>query len=292
MQFPPLNAPALFYRLIRRLALPVDIYPATKTLQTLLGFTLEYPSRAAGKRKHLDMPELQLATLVVIATKLLFPFDGLQRHPTSTQEPAAQAINWKGWAESQQRFDKRDAEAGRIGKGKEIFVIDQDVWAMNTKQLDEYMDWYESSWLDTSKEPGPLDSLFPLSSATRASRPGTPTEEDNVEDAIDTMLKKTSQSLESRPVIGDADEDIPRPGSYNARYRTKSELPHLARVFYETAAKVTGVPLETLVHCVNQVEVQILKRWHEQRRIEHFAKQSMVELEGSDVDEDMDDSEG
>jgi RNA polymerase I-specific transcription initiation factor RRN7 len=238
------------------------------------------------------MPEIQLVTLVVIATKLLFPLDGIQHHPISTQEPAAQAINWKAWAESQQRFDKRDAEAGRIGKGKEVFVIDQDVWAMNTKQLDEYMDWYESSWLDTSKEPGPLDSLFPLSSATRASRPGTPTEKDNVEDAIDAMLKKTSQSLESRPVVGDADEDIPRPGSYIARYRTKSDLPHLARVFYETAAKVTGVPLETLVHCVNRVEVQILKRWHEQRRIEHFAKQSMVELEGSGIDEDMDDSDG
>ncbi|KAJ0422480.1 hypothetical protein BJY00DRAFT_77699 [Aspergillus carlsbadensis] len=287
MQFPPLNAPALLYRLIRRLALPVDVYPATKTLQTLLGYTLEYPSRVSGKRKHLDMPELQLVTLVVIATKLLFPFDGLQRHPTSTQEPAAQAINWKAWAELQQSFNKRDAAAGRIGKGEEIFVIDTDVPTMNTKQLDEYMDWYESSWLDTSKEPGPLDSLFPLSSATRETRPGTSTEEDNVEDAIDAMLKKTSNFLQSRPVIGDTDEDIPRPGSHYARYRTKSELPHSARVFYKIAAKVTGVPLQTLLHCVNQAEVQILKKWHEQRRIEHFAEHSMVELEDSDIDEDM-----
>jgi RNA polymerase I-specific transcription initiation factor RRN7 len=116
-----------------------------------LGFTFEYPVTVVGRRKPLDKPEHQLVTLVVIATKLLFPFDDIQRHPKSAQEPTVQAIDWDSWAEVQNHFGRRDASAGRIGKGKEILVNEEDVLTMTPDQLDEYMDWYETSWLDHSK---------------------------------------------------------------------------------------------------------------------------------------------
>ncbi|KAL2848061.1 hypothetical protein BJY01DRAFT_212164 [Aspergillus pseudoustus] len=283
MQFPPLNAPALFYRLIRRLALPVDIYPVSKRLQTLLGFTFEYPSKVAGRRKPLDKPEIQLVTILVIATKLLFPFDDVQRHPMSAQEPTVQAIDWEKWAEVQDRFERRDSMAGRIGKGKEISVNENDVLTMNADQLDEYMDWYESSWLDSNKEPGPLASLFPLGQAGKESKAAASTAENNEEEAIDAMLKMTPQYLKARAVVGEADKDMPRPGSLYARYRDESNLPDSARVFYETAAKVTGVSLQTLVRCVSQAEIQINKWLEDQRRIKHFAEQPT----GAEVEEDM-----
>ncbi|KAL2822589.1 hypothetical protein BJX63DRAFT_126648 [Aspergillus granulosus] len=283
VQFPPLNVPALLYRLIRRLALPVDVYPVIKRLQTLTGFTFEYPNKVAGRRKPLDKPELQLVTLVVMATKLLFPFDGIQRHPASAQEPTVQAIDWEAWADVQDHFDKRDAMSGRIGKGKEILVNEGDVLTMNSNQLDEYMDWYESSWLDSSKDPGPLASLFPLGSMAKESRPGAFTTEVNEEEAIDAMLGMTPRYLKSRAVVGEPDADIPRPGSLYARYREESDLPDSARSFYETAAKVTGISLQTLVRCVCQAEIQINKWLEEQRRIKYFAEQSV----GSEIDEAM-----
>ncbi|KAL2871051.1 TFIIB-type zinc finger domain-containing protein [Aspergillus lucknowensis] len=282
MQFPPLNAPSLMYRLIRRLALPVHIYPVAKRLKELLGFTFEYPSQVVSTRKPLDKPELQMVTLVVIATKLLFPFDDVQRHPASAHEPTVQAIDWDAWAEVQDRFEKRDASAGRIGKGKEILVNEGDALTMTPDQLDDYMDWYENSWLDRSTGASALASLFPLGSSAEESRPATVTAEDDEEEAIDSMLQMARRYLKNRTVLSDVDPDIPRPGSQYARYRDESDLPATARTFYETAAKVIGIPLPILVRCVHHAEAQINKWLEDQRRIKHFAEQPVAESEDSE----------
>ncbi|KAI9375680.1 RNA polymerase I-specific transcription initiation factor Rrn7 [Aspergillus egyptiacus] len=283
MQFPPLNVPPMLYRLIRRLALPVDIYPVVKRLQTLLGFTFEYPTKIVGRKRPLDKPELQLVTLVVIATKLLFPFDDIQRHPTSAQEPTVQEIDWSAWVEVQSHFERRGASSGRIGKGKEILVNEGDVLTMTPDQLDEYMNWYESSWLDSSKDPGPLASLFPLGGSNQSRAEG-PEVEDNEEKALDTMLGMAQRYLKTRAIVDDPDSDLPRPGSFYPRYRQESDLPDSARAFYETTAKVSGISLSTLVRCVSQAEMQINKWLEDQRRIQHFAGQEM-EFEDPDAED-------
>ncbi|KAL4765756.1 TFIIB-type zinc finger domain-containing protein [Aspergillus foveolatus] len=284
VQFPPLNTPILSYRLIKRLALPVDIYPVTKRLQTLIGFPFEYPTKKVGRKwKSLDKPELQLITLIVIATKLLFPFDDVQRHPTSTQEPTVQTINWGAWAEVQNLLDRRTT-SGKIGKGKEILVKEDDVLTMTPDQLDEYMDWYESSWLDSSNATNPLANLFPISSGSKENRQNAPAAEDGEEEAVEAMLQNASRYLRTNPVVSETDLDIPRPGSLYVRYRHESDLTDTARAFYETAAKITGVSLSTLVRCVSQAEIQITKWLENQRRIKHFAERSIV-VENSDAGE-------
>ncbi|KAL4789469.1 hypothetical protein BDV19DRAFT_374058 [Aspergillus venezuelensis] len=285
VQFPPLNTPSLLYRLIRRLALPVDIYPVTKRLQSLIGFTFKYPTKIVGRKKPLDKPELQLVTLVVIATKLLFPFDDVERHPTSAQEPAVQAVNWEAWADIQKHFDNRDASAGRIGKGKEILVNEGDVLKMTPDQLDEYMDWYESSWIEnSSKGTDTLAAMFPISSTSKQDRQINSATEDNEEESLNWMLQMAPRYLKTREVISDPKADVPRPGSLYARYRHESDLPDSARAFYEVVAKVTGVSLATLVRCVSQAEGQINKWLEDQRRIKHFADR---EMDAEDSDEDM-----
>lgn len=62
-----------------------------------------------------------------------------------------QVIDWSLWSQIQRHFDNRETPAGQLGKGKEILVTERDVFSMTPSQLDEYMDWYESSWLDASK---------------------------------------------------------------------------------------------------------------------------------------------
>ncbi|KAL5046279.1 hypothetical protein BDW71DRAFT_182510 [Aspergillus fruticulosus] len=286
VQFPPLNTPVLSYRLIKRLALPVDIYPVTKKLQALIGFTFEYPIKKASRKwKSLDKPELQLITLIVIATKLLFPFDDVQRHPTSAQEPTVQMINWGAWAEVQKLFDRSNKSSGRIGKGKEILVKEDDVLTMTPDQLDEYMDWYENSWLDSSNATNPLANLFPVGSTSKATRQSAPAADDDEEDAAEAMLQNASRYLRTRPVVSESDPDIPRPGSLYIRYRHETDLPDTARAFYETAAKITGITLSTLVRCVSQAELQITKWLENQRRVKHFAERSMGEVGDSNADE-------
>lgn len=90
-------------------------------------------------------------TLIVISTKLLFPFDYVKRYPESAREPSTQTIDWQLWAQVQRHFDNREISSGRIGKGNEVLVNEKDVFSMTPDQLDEYLNWYENSWLDGSK---------------------------------------------------------------------------------------------------------------------------------------------
>lgn len=96
-------------------------------------------------------PETQLVTLIVIATKLFFPFDEIRRHPESANEPTTQVIDWTVWEQAQRHFENREAAAGHLEKGKEILTGESDVLGMTTTQMDEYMDWYENSWLISSR---------------------------------------------------------------------------------------------------------------------------------------------
>lgn len=89
--------------------------------------------------------------LIVIATKLLFPFDSVKRYPTTSNEPAAQIMDWNIWAQAHRQFDSHDRPDGEIGKGNAIHVTDKDVLNMTPGQMDQYMDWYANSWLDNSR---------------------------------------------------------------------------------------------------------------------------------------------
>ncbi|KAJ5170308.1 uncharacterized protein N7500_003091 [Penicillium coprophilum] len=164
LELPPLNSPMVLFRLIKRLALPIEIYDASRILQDLLGFTFHYPTTSsydARKREHV-LPDLQLMALIIIATKLLFPIDDLKRYPTTDREPATQIMDWALWARAHDNFDQDQQFGGKIGKKTAVQITDQDVLNMTPTQLDNYMDWYESSWLDTSKPPGPIAEMFPI----------------------------------------------------------------------------------------------------------------------------------
>lgn len=175
VQFPPLNWPVLLYRYIKRLTLPsmnripgrmlyyvelidfiVDVYQAVQQLDKIVGFTFSFPTAIAGKRRPLHLPEVQMMALVVISTKLLFPLDDVKRYPASAREPATQAVDWQAWGRVQRHFDQRETSSGRIGKGTEVLINEKDVFSMTPSQLDEYMDWYENSWLDSSKGEFPI----------------------------------------------------------------------------------------------------------------------------------------
>ncbi|KAF7130954.1 hypothetical protein CNMCM5793_003889 [Aspergillus hiratsukae] len=268
VQFPALNTPAVLYRYIKRLALPVEVYPAVKRLQSLVGFTFEFPTSVSGRSRPLHLPEVQLITLIVISTKLFFPFDDIKRYPLSTREPSAQVLDWKLWAQVQRHFDRRETAGGRIGKGNEILVTEKDVFNMTQAQLDEYMDWYETSWLDHSRVLNPLAEFFPIGpTASEGQVISDSTEGDD--EAMHAMLQTVTSQLKPRKAISDPKADVARPGSSYPRYRTESDLPETARSFYETAAKVAGVSLSTLVRAVSQTETKISRWLDDKRRIEH-----------------------
>lgn len=87
-------------------------------------------------------------SLVIISTKLFYPFDDKNRYPQSLSDPAAQAVDWDNWVEIQGAFDLRRREGTRLGKGHEIETNEMDALTMAPSQLDDYMDWYEKMWIE------------------------------------------------------------------------------------------------------------------------------------------------
>ncbi|EBA27336.1 RNA polymerase I specific transcription initiation factor Rrn7, putative [Aspergillus fumigatus A1163] len=280
VQFPSLNTPAVLYRYIKRLALPVDVYPAVKRLQSLVGFRFEFPTTVPGRSRPLHLPEVQLITLIVISTKLFFPFDDIKRYPVSTREPSAQVLDWKLWGQVQRHFDRRETAGGRIGKGNEILVTEKDVFDMTPAQLDEYMDWYETSWLDHSREFFPVGPM-----GSDGQTVSDPTEGDD--EAMHAMLETVTSQLRPRKAISDPKANVARPGTSYPRYRTESELPEMARSFYEIAAKVAGVSLSTLVRAVSQTETKISRWLDDKRRIEHHGDPTEMDVTDEAGTEDL-----
>ncbi|KAF9885801.1 Pol I core factor CF [Aspergillus nanangensis] len=238
--------------------------------------------------------ETTLISLIVIGTKLLFPFDDVERYPVSAKEPTTQVIDWKIWGQAQRQYDNRKTSSGGIGKGNEIMVNDQDVFNMTPGQLDEYMDWYEKNWLDSSKGPHPLADMFPTGSSTgeaqqdaQPNQPSTTAMEED-ETAIENMLQTVNHELKPRKIIPETDADVPRPGSAYTRYRMDSDLTESARFFYEIAAKISGISLATLVRAVSQAESRVMRWLEDQRRVDNYEEPFEMESAQDDSDDDLD----
>lgn len=142
---------------------------------------------------------------------------------------------------------------------------------MDPKELDEYMDYYERTFIDPERAeqksrglPKQLLDMFPTSRFD-GSEPTPYSHQDQAEKeqvAAEQTLKTVVGSLKLRPVTsadGDGDEGGYRIGSYYKRYRRVEDLNELARVFYERVALAVGVSLETLVVAVSQVERTLIR---------------------------------
>lgn len=279
----------------------VEVYDAVKALQSLLGITFEYPKPKATveRKKSHHYPDVELVVLIVIATKLLFPFDDLKRYPTTSKEPAAQAMDWSRWALAQASFDSDSHFKENISKDAPIHVTDSDVLNMSTDQLDHYMDWYADSWLDISRTPGRLAELFPIqrgdTQPSSATDPGpsttTTVEPDTMQKKLDALLHEVMDNVKPRRVIPEDNDEPKRPGEVYRRYRWESQLSGAARTFYEIAANLAAVPLKTFVRAVTLTEYRIARNDEKRQHREFFENQG-VEVDDSDAEKEfeMDDS--
>jgi RNA polymerase I-specific transcription initiation factor RRN7 len=154
--FPPLNTPLIIFRLVKELCLPckllrspsmtntpclpkeVEIYGSCCHLAEALGIRFQYP-RTLSRHKLSEYPELQVAALVVISTKLLQPFDNMIRTPESLRDPSALRVDWDEWS-------GMAAKGGDATPGQEAKVTEADVFNMSGDMLDRYLNWYHQTW--------------------------------------------------------------------------------------------------------------------------------------------------
>lgn len=82
-------------------------------------------------------------SLIIIATKLSHPFDDIVRHPESDSDPTTVKMDWKKW-----EAIMVDKSQEKLKRGDEIYVEDTEVVNMSEKQMDQYLDWYQRTWID------------------------------------------------------------------------------------------------------------------------------------------------
>jgi RNA polymerase I-specific transcription initiation factor RRN7 len=84
-----------------------------------------------------------LVALTIIATKLCQPFDDIERTPEHDSDPGLLAINWKEWNNIMS-----GTEIDGLRRGEAADVTDVDVLKMSAQKMDDYMDWFQRTWID------------------------------------------------------------------------------------------------------------------------------------------------
>ena len=317
MSVPAINSSLLLFQYIKRLALPLEIYPTVKNLNTIVEFTFTYSltSDSRPRRNATSHPEAQLISLVVVATKLIFPFDSdvVKRHPRSLNEPAAQRIDWKKWVELRKHGTTTfgttggDTSAGEgrsrltLEKGREAEITDNDVLKMSGAEMDQYMDWYQRTWIKPDdaedKVNKELLDMFPLN-ALPAENHGQDPEREIEEAQLRTVQEVHAAMKLNRPISEDAARqlqldcetpvEVKRPGSHYPPYRKMEDLSGAASVFYKAAAEVACMSVERLIKAVLHTEAKIETWRKEKRRAERFGGAGHEVEEGDEGrDEDM-----
>lgn len=295
--FPPLNVSLLLYKQIRSLSLPsmfsisryhppfkssadeptVTLHPRTLQISQLLSTTFTFPS-PGFRQQASSLPEIQLISLLVIAVKLYHPFDGFNRPVRSLVDSAALAIDWASWVDVQSLHGVHATDQTHLERGSEINVTQRDAMNMTGEQLDDYMDWYERTFVDTSRAeekprglPKQLLDMFPTG-RTDGSSPAPYTHDRMAaeeQEAIGKRLQMVMGKLRLRDLVsddsgplGEAHKDSIRIGSFYKRYRKVEDLTPHAKAFHEAAAEIVGVRLESLIQAVEQVERKLVK-WRE-----------------------------
>lgn len=122
----------------------MDVYAAARKLGRILEMGFSFPN--AFKRHMVTAnPETQIISLIIIATKLCQPFDDIVRVPENVTDPSGLRLDWEAWSE----IIAEKAPEG-LKRGQEINVTDDDIFKMNGKELDDYLDWYQRTWVDDS----------------------------------------------------------------------------------------------------------------------------------------------
>ncbi|KAF2802933.1 uncharacterized protein BDZ99DRAFT_454184 [Mytilinidion resinicola] len=276
--FPSLNHPVLLFRYMKELALPMEIYGAVAKLAKLLMYTFTYPTKAAVKRLRVtDIPDAQLVSLIVVCVKLFYPFDRIQRYPSTDGEPAGANMDWEVWEESTSTLKKLMEVPGQLNIREMMELQEKDIFSLSGDQMDQYLDWYQKTWVDETIREKDKDSnfrkelfnQFPIGPPVYRLEDFRAPDMDAayVQAAQTKRVEDVHSKMSGNRVVAEknAINDIKRPGSQYKHYRRESELPDSARAFYKEAAKTSGLSVKMLVNAVFFTERRV-QRWGESQR--------------------------
>lgn len=274
MTIPPINFPLLRLRCVKSLALPLDVYSTVSRLATMVQYNFTFPaSKRSAETRNVNYPMAQLAALLIVAVKLLYPFDGIPRHPFNRSEPAATVVDWNVWTEQA----KANASQGNdpLAYSKAMATREADVMSMPKSQIDDYLDWYGEAWAteDISKYDREADfkrgllATFPAArTSTHGSTMDTAEDEEPMEH-LETVLRSLQirEPLPHGKRLKDQRKML-RPGSYYKQWRKEDDIEAVAKPFCEALGRLVGISQRRLVRAVFTTEGKLQAWVREQRK--------------------------
>lgn len=274
-----------------------------RQIAKLLDIDFAFP-KTRPRQKITSLPEVTLVALLVIAVKVYYPFDAIDRHPRSAIDLGVMTVDWDRWCEAQRDYDSRETANGHFERGNEIKVEEKDVFDLSGDQMDQYLDWFEKTWVDEERArnhprgyPEQLLDMFPTGRQDPGpARPATQEENQADDEALERKLRTMQEHMKVRKVISDRDAKksrlpVNRIGSYYKRYRKVEDLSDKARHFHKMAASLVAMKLTSLLVAVMQIEQKLIKL--RKRDVEAQAMyEGTDESEKEDAsDQTLDDSE-
>ena len=291
MEILPLNTTPILYDYVKNLSLPLEVYAAVQKLNAIVNLDFKYIDSGKRRRTMLSYPEAQLMSLVIIATKLLFPFDNdiFQRHPQHPVDQSMLMLDWKAWMDTRTTRTAVDTPDLSLEKGAEINVKDTDVFGMSASQLDQYMDWYQLTWARTEISDDDLSNellqMFPLQQVPdKHINPDRIIQEDALKleqlRAVQAKLKPSKIVTEEQ--AAKSSDLVLRPGMGYQQFRNQRALSKsaVATAFHLEAAELSCLTLDMLLRAVLQTERKITLWRRAKRRAERFGETMDLEAEG------------
>ncbi|KAK4450696.1 hypothetical protein QBC34DRAFT_459788 [Podospora aff. communis PSN243] len=253
--FPKIPVAPLLLVWIRDLGLPAEVHHYAQELCSRLGLIFTFPTRerlnwgSVSRLKHslIDNPDILLAASVVVATKYIYPLDGVERFPVDENDPLILRMNWSTW---EAEFPKPETKVWtRVDYGT---LDPEESWSMSKEDLHAYMDWFQESHFKKnsrcdSKFDRDADPLFRLRDVQPLKVVKDMGEEEIL--ARSRRIQAAVTRVNPRPEP-DAQEGIYRLGDLHQCFKEAKELEGPAKRFYEVTAEMAGLALEDLVKVV------------------------------------------
>lgn len=308
--WPKLNTPLLLFRALRDLGLPLEVYSAALRVATIVGYSFDaLPKEETWRIGVRHLPEAQMAACVVLAVKLLYPFDyrDVGRYPASFSEPAAAVVNWKEWDElvaalkmkkkensTRDEGNEDEVEVGEEGEKHEKKVLTaeemlklegEDVFSLSTEQMDQYLDFYTTSFVDEARwtaegnsgwrnalfeifpVPGPAPgsrSNQPPSSSQPLSDPNDPKRPNSTDPTVQEKLefvREVHRFIRPNRAVEEGEDArrTLRPGAKYAVWNEMDDVPENAKRFCEEVGRLIGVDVDMLVLVVGAAERKLVE---------------------------------
>ncbi|KAJ9636775.1 hypothetical protein H2199_007769 [Coniosporium tulheliwenetii] len=205
LEVPGVNVPLLLWRYVGELGMPLDVYPAARRVGGMVGYEFGFPDGPVktGKRKKVtDAPEVQLM--------------GGQKVQTDGKTGLVR-VDWDAWESAQREYEEGRERPGRLGFEDAMRVGEEEVFGMTDVQMDDYLDWYEDTWVE--------QEAAAKGKETNVTAPGWPArDEADRRDAHARKLKAVQGSMKPRQQATE-----PRKQRNYRLYRTTEELAYDAR---------------------------------------------------------------